>query len=106
MHRPYNERQSIHLEINTKNLDEIGAEMTKIVFLYEFWMESMLQRFCIQMRRSEVALYTRMRCVINAAVTCLRLFCYQLEGIHLLQCKNKPSTTFKRFDKIHNIYIH
>jgi len=41
----YNERQSIHLEINAKNPDEIGAEMTKIVFLYEFWLESMLQRF-------------------------------------------------------------
>ena len=32
----YNERQSIHLEINAKNPDEIGSEVTKIVFLYEF----------------------------------------------------------------------
>ena len=35
----YNERQSIHFEINAKKPDEIGAEMTKILFLYEFWLE-------------------------------------------------------------------
>ena len=28
----YNERQSIHLEINAKIPDDIGTEMTKIVF--------------------------------------------------------------------------
>ena len=32
---------------------------------------------------------------------CLRLFCYQLNSIHLLQCASTPSTTLYMFDKMH-----